>query len=219
MDWLTKYGWGLPGEILFNVEAIDGLANHLEFIELEIDQRQDHLKRKWQEMEKKKGDPELEYWEIISEGQYVTSRILRNSFLVSLFTVYESITTDIAEDIRKTKGKKFRIKDISRGSVHKTKMYYDDVICFQLLNGKENLKKLDAIYKLRNFIVHENGRFDSYNDQQRNKILGISEGVEEQDGYVLLSKDFLKEAFLLTKCELECLMDRYADWKTSQDSN
>ena len=218
MDLFVKYGWGLPKEIFFNLEAIDVLENHLEFIEQEIDQRQDHLKRKWQEMEEKKGDPDLEYWEIISEGQYVTSRILRNSFLVSLFTVYESITGDIAEHIKKSVGKTLSIKDIRLGVVDSTKRYYDDVLGFQLSKRKEYLNQLKTLAKLRNFIVHENGCFDYCSEQKRDEMLAIG-GIENQDGYVVLSRDFLSDAFGLIESELEDLMERYTAWKISQKSS
>lgn len=152
---------------------------------------------------------------MISEGQYIIPRTLRNSFLVSLLTLYESITADIAGHIKEGKGKTLSIKDIKGAMVDSTKKYYDDVVGFQLSKSEDGLKKLEGIVKLRNFIVHENGCFLYCSSQKRNDILGTNEGVENQDGYVLLSKDLLSDAFRLVKNELEDLMERYTNWKIS----
>ena len=216
MDWFVKHFWNIPDEIWKALDAIRILEHHLDLIEEQINNSQELLRNEWNTWKRKEDDPDLGLFLELRSNEFLAPRILRNSFLVSLFTLYESITMDAAEHIKKSKGKILGIKDIKGGLIPRTETYYRDVLGFRLLKAGESQERLEALAKLRNFIVHENGRFKYGNEQQKDAILKIDKGIEEQDGYVVVSRDFLRDTFLLVKSELEALMERYTNWQISQ---
>lgn len=217
MDLFSKYGWGTPSEVLRGEEELGVLEEHLALIEQQIEQCQKELEHEW--------TPRLENaeraldFDVAAEYQFeqsIAPRALRNSFLVSLFAVYESITSVIARHIKDSKGQTLNLKDIRPGIVYRTKKYYDDVIGFQLSVDNDSLRKLEELRKLRNFIAHSNGYLDDRSKQEKEAMLHTGDGVQEIEGYVVVSKDFLSDMFLLVKNELVNLMERYSDWKIDQ---
>ena len=179
-----KLSWGLPDEAWHWVDALSVVSRHLELTEQQTELIQHELDQEWRHRVEKAGDE----WDCIDGTEYeyeksIVSRVLCNSFLISLFSVHESITKDIT--------------------------------CEAI--SHECPEKVNQLRCLRNAIVHKNGRFDSFNEQQKSVAQNyIGKGLEVQDGYVVLSRDFLSNAFCLVKDELEALMERYTDWKISQ---
>ena len=98
MDLIGKYGWGLPEEVWHWMDALSVLARHLELIERQIEVSRCELDQEWRQRVEKAGDE----WDCIDGIEYeyeksIVSRVLRNSFLISLFSVHESITKAIEE--------------------------------------------------------------------------------------------------------------------------
>ena len=217
MNFIDKFGWETPSEVLRGEEELGVLGEHLVLIEQLIEQRQKELEREWTP---RLANAEITFdFEVAAEYEFeqsIAPRALRNSFLVSLYSVYESITADIAKHIRKSKGRTLHLKDIKLGIPNRTKKYYDDVIGFQLLIENENLKKLEELRKLRNFFAHSNAYLYDLSKQERKAILRIGDGVEGIEGYVVVSKDFLSDMFLLVNSVLRELMERFADWKITE---
>ena len=183
MGLFVKYGWGLPEEAWHWMDALSVLDRHLDLIEQQIEVSQYEIDQEWRLRVEKAGNE----WDRIDGVEYeyeksIVSRVLRNSFLVSLFSIHESIT-----------------KEITKESI-----------------SHESSEKVRELRCLRNAIVHKNGWFDSFSEQQKRVVQNIGKGLEVRDGYVILGKDFLRHAFLVVKNELEGLMERYTNWKISQ---
>ena len=180
-------GGGLPEEVWHWMDVLSVLARHLELIERQIEVSRCELDQEWRQRIARAGDA----WDHIDGAEYeyeksIVSRVLRNTFLISLFSVHESIT-----------------KDIARESI-----------------PHECPEKVKQLRWLRNFIVHKNGCFFYFSEeervQQKKEILNISEGIEELDSYVVLSKDFLSCSFRLVKSELEVSMENYTNSKIAK---
>ena len=165
------------------MDALSVIARHLELTEQQTELIQHELDQEWRRRVEQAGDE----WDCVDGTEYeyeksIVSRVLRNSFLVSLFSVHESITKDITGET----------------------------------NSHECLEKVKQLRCLRNAIVHKNGWFDSFDEQQKEAVQNLGKGIDVRDGYVVLSRDFLSNALLLVNTELEDLMERYTDCKISE---
>ncbi len=216
---LFDLGW--PEELWHWQDALTVLGRHLELIEEQIEESQEKLDQEWRERVEEAGDK----WDCIDGadyeyGQSIVARVLRNSSLVSFLSLYESITHSLAGHLQCDKPASLRRYIRESGLIYGTKRYYEEVLDFRLSTNHASLKRLDEIRKIRKFIVHKNGCFDNVEkdkrEDERNKILNIHEGIEDQYGYVVLSKGFLSDMFRLVKNELEDLMERYTNWEISQ---
>lgn len=143
-------------------------------------------------------------------------RILRNPFLVSLFAVYESTVTEIADFIREEKGLKLRLGDIRRsGFLDQAQLYYKHILQFELSTDNERWKRLKILSVLRNAIAHTNGRWDAIKEKDRCRLMR-QEGVKEDLGFVVVSECFLRETVRVVKDDLQDLLARFEKWETAK---
>ena len=144
-------------------------------------------------------------------------RILRNPFLVSLFAVYESAVTTVAELVQEEKGQGISIDDIrGRGFLDRAKKYYKHVLQFEISTDNERWKRLRTLSDLRNAIAHSNGRSEAISERLRKRIK--QQGfLDEDTGFIIVPESFLREIVAVVKGELEDLLKRYEKWETAKN--
>ena len=195
------------------------LEKHLELIENQIERGQEEARSIMEaETLELESDDEAE-WSILGQEYYyqvdfMLPRVLRNPFLVSLFAVYESAVTEIANLIQRKKGVGISIDDLKGDLLRRSKKYYAQVLQFELSLDNDSWQRLMLLSDLRNAIAHTNGRVDMVSKRTRERILK-SEGVREEVGWLVVEGAFLKETFAFVKIDLEGLVERYKEWDTA----
>ena len=195
------------------------LETHLELIEAQIERGK---KKAWLSREAKmmelEPDDEAESSFIVQEYDYqvgfVLPRVLRNPFLVSLFAVYESAVTEIANAMQRKKDVGISLDDLKGDFLKRSKIYYKHVLQFQLALSNDSWQRLMLLSDLRNAIAHTNGRLDRISSRPRQKILK-SGGAKGKLGCLVVEGAFLKETFAFVKNDLESLVKRYKEWDTA----
>lgn len=146
---------------------------------------------------------------------FVIPRVLRNSFLFSLFVVYETIVTDVANHLQKRMPVERSIDDIKkRNFLKRAKKYYKKDLGFDLSTCNERWKRLRVLSSLRNSIAHSHGRIDM-TKSNIDEILRTN-GVKNIDGFIVVNSAFLRETFELVKADLEDLIVRYKAWDSDR---
>ena len=211
---------------------LDTLGTQLDLIEEQMDRSRKAAKCKLESELRKiplnefEGD-DWETWDLLYEDydyhvDVALPRILRSPFLISLFTVYESAATEIADLIRKKQKQQCSLDDIDiriRGFLKRAKEYYKRVLQFKLSTSNESWKRLVLLYGLRNAMAHANGRIDMVKAEKQKERILSQKGVEDRYGFIVVSGDFLKETFELVKYDLEDLVSRYKTWDTAHRSS
>ena len=201
---------------------LDTLEEHLSMIEEQMDRSSESAKLMVNDVIKEQNlTPCAAEWNLIWQWHFdhvdiVLPRILRYSFLVSLYAVYESTVTEVADLMRKRVGQKISLYDI-RGSdfARRADKYYNHILQFQLSRDSQIWERVIVLSGLRNAIAHTNGRMDRLNKRARERIRKWETkltGIECDTGYVIVSEDFLKETFTLVKGDLEDLIVRFKAW-------
>jgi len=138
----------------------------------------------------------------LAEFEEVLPRHFRNSILVTLWAIFESAIDEIAEEVRGQQNQAIKLKDI-RGVdfLDRTQKYFNHIIRIPLNTGGNLWQHLEKFYKLRNAIVHANGRLENLSSNEAIKnIKKWSKdkiGIQEINGIILFSSDFVKETFVI----------------------
>ena len=150
--------------------------------------------------------------------EFVLPRIFRNPFLVSLYSVYESAVTEIADLVQKKLGRKPFNKRQRGKFLDRIKEYYEATLDFQLSTNHQAWGRLGNLSHLRNAIAHGNGRvgLDIVWQETREGIQELLKNkepeVKERFGYIIVRGDFLSKTYTLVKGDLDDLIDRYKKW-------
>ena len=199
------------------------LEKHLDIIEKKIEQGRktadNEVALKSRALDPRDPDDSAEFGLLIQERDFqidfVHPRVLRGPFLVTLFAVYESAVTEIANRLQKSKGERISLEDI-RGNdfLSRSKKYYDGVLQFSLSTSNKRWQSLRLLSKLRNVIAHTNGRLETVRVETAEALL-TSEGISEQLDCIIVSDIFLRHTFDVVKYDLEDLLDRYKHWDSA----
>ena len=195
------------------------LEQYLEFVEEQSQKwTKDALKAQLQELARDmecaedwyvEWDLKNQEWELQTE--FILPKILHSPFLVTLFALYETTVTEVANLLQRKQNTKISLADLKGGLLTRIKKYFGEVIQFEYSSSNQNWERLTQLSRLRNAIVHANARFDMmYKKRQKRtrKLLNVK-GVYECYGYILVNKAFLKKTFNLVREELESLASRY----------
>ena len=192
---------------LFNASLeLQILETYLELIENQIRQSVEEAE---QERKSQYFDDYVE-WQIFNQAldwkvEFVLPRILRNSFLFSLFVVYETVVTEVAHHLQKRKSVTRTIDDVNeRAFLERAKEYYKKDLGFDLWTSDERWKRLRILSSLRNSIAHSNGRV-SMTKSRVDRLLETN-GVDNIHGFFVVSRSFLNETFEFVRAELEDLI-------------
>ena len=198
------------------------LERHLAIIEDQIVQGREtadyEVKKRSHGLDPDSPDDAAEFSLLIQERNFqidfVHPRVLRGPFLVTLFSVYESAVTEIANLIQKKRSEPLSIEDIKGDFLGRSKKYYSSVLEFDLSMSNEHWQKLRLLSDLRNIIAHTNGRPEATSAKKSKKLLNVT-GVSEEIGCIVVTGELLREIFIAVKRELDDLVARYKEWDTA----
>ena len=131
---------------------LNTLRYHLDLVEKTIGQT---IAIRDAEFEQYLSDAQLteqdEEWNCINqnhqrEEQIGITRMFRGPYLVSLYSVFEFSTIEIASHIQKKKGIDLALNDLSGSSYEKAKKYYAKVLKFKLFSEPKQTQDLSLIH-------------------------------------------------------------------------
>ena len=206
-------------ETLFELSALE---KHLKLVEEQLKHSAQLDKQGLEEILEKYGltpDDVDWHWETDEYSRnvgFVYPMVLRNSFLVSLYSTTESATTEIARLIQKKKAQKVALDNIRRGGfLDRAKKYYKQIPDFNLCENNQTWERLRILAGLRNAIVHANGRLEMANKKNRNQInkwIKLDMGIECRHGYILVSEQFVQDTSDEVQTYSKDLVQSYKDW-------
>lgn len=197
-----------------------GLQNYLKALEESVNYHQQQYPIRIKSELKKKGykcdDPEVDSasQEINAMVEHIFPRTFRNSFIVALWAVFESLiekpdsvpeakTEAIVNYLSKRNKMKLKSSDFSGGFIKKIKKYFtyvSEVTGVNLNLSQEKWRKIEMLYVLRNAIVHGGGIMDNLKPDIKNKLRewGKQPGKFEIIwGEIVLTKESLEESYSL----------------------
>jgi hypothetical protein len=208
---------------------LSALNYHLDLLEKQIRNIQAFERLSLEKRIKKLGytpaDPE---WQIVqSEFDYTIEfwvpRVFRAPFIVSLYAVYESGVTEIANLIQKKKKIESSITDKNRHfNLDRAKDYYNDIVEFMLYSDDVAWERIKMLSVIRHAFAHANGRVEILSDKIKAKIAGYEKrkvGIFLESGFIVIEEGFLRETFKLVSASLNDLVERYKKWDDNQNSS
>jgi hypothetical protein len=197
------------------------LRDHLDLVDQQMIQmeKDEHEKLKAYIKSEKltPDDPEWHFahQEYDHRFDFLLPRIFRGPFIVALYAVYETSVIEIARLIQKTKGHTIALNDLRGTFLKRSKKYYYNILQFELYKSEESWGRINMLAELRHALAHANGRIEMLRDEQQKnikKIENLGIGVEDFNGFIVFSGDFVKETFELVRSSLEDLVERYKVW-------
>ena len=209
---------------------LEMLAEHLQIIENHIERIQKKERREFDRKveEIKKARDYLVEVEIASQEYELRINDLplffRGPFLVSLYAVYESVVTEIADLIRDKQSQQIRIDDLRGNFLDRAKKYYKHILQFDLYSNEKAWQQIRMLSDLRNAFAHANGRVDRLKKKSKKKIkqwngqknIGISITIFD---HVICDADIVADIFGVVSDSLEDLIKRYKHWDDYQNSH
>jgi hypothetical protein len=129
-------------------------------------------------------------WDLhLSQSKYPD--IHRNSLVISLYIFLEQQLNGLCEIISESLKTKVVLRDIAGQGVERSLLFLKKVACFDL--GKlPSLAFIKGFNRLRNTLVHADGRLPGTADDKLNKFLRASKGLRGNPSeYVSLSPEFV----------------------------
>ncbi len=192
------------------------LRQHLRVLEPQIDGLRTQYRTELEEWRRSKDwDPECDH-EMESEvedlSRDVLPRLLRHSFIVSTWAVYEGGVFEIAQYLAKHRGARLKLKDIrAEGFLAQAQLYFDSVLTLPLDPDHERLRALDTLLKVRNAIAHGHGRkgvVKASTWDTLEKMATAGDGVAISHGYIIVGPELTRELFVAVDESLTDLMAR-----------
>jgi len=204
-----------------------GLKYHLDLLEKQIKNIQAYDRLSLENRIKKLGlVPDDADWQLAHNAledttEFFIPRIFRASFIISLYAVYESAVTEIAELIRKKKGIEISINDLRNDFLNRADKYFKDVLHFQLCPDKRAGQRINVLSVIRNAVAHANGRIGMLKPGQKRKITNYEKqniGISSLNDFLVIEEAFLRETLSLVDASLNDLVARYKEWDDKQTS-
>ena len=106
-------------------------------------------------------DVEYEIGQFKSAVEELFPKIFRGGFIISLWSVFEASTKDLAEYVRREKGVPFGLQDLRAGDfLEQTDKFFGRVLDVKAFPEKAIRAKLEELKGLRNALVHHDGSTD-----------------------------------------------------------
>ena len=103
-------------------------------------------------------------------------RFMRGTFLISLYTVYETVVAEVADVLQADLSEKRKLKNYGQKNASflaKARGYYSNVLKLALCNEAATWERLDALRLFRNALAHVNGRLELIESEKRKDITVI----------------------------------------------
>jgi hypothetical protein len=118
-----------------------------------------------------------------AEAEYALPRLLRSSFIVVLWAVYEAAVKELAEYLR-CKGD-LKMSDLKGDFTQRSRKYFSHIPGTALYSSDEVWERLRRIEIVRHAIAHANGRLTEVSEPKRNELnawIKQDRGITEEHG-------------------------------------
>ena len=136
-------------------------------------------------------DDDLAHYDLLHQEHelqvdFVLPRLLRCPFLITLFSTYESVVTQIAEIMQERRGQKISLGDLKGDFLSKARLYYRHILQLELSVDNTRWQRIKLLADLRNSFAHANGLIKASKKKRIQNALK-HEGVYELHGYVVVT--------------------------------
>ena len=196
--------------MLLDVWSLD---SYIQILEVELPRViEQERKRLWKNVEP--GDEQQIHYAEIAEYQLdegITTRLLTGTALIATWATYESVVKRTAKRIQQSKNLRLKLRDIKGSFPESARIYFEDVLQFNLHPPGTDWNRLSIIYGLRNVLAHANGLLEDVPENDRKKIeewVAAFDGLKIADGYLIISIEFVRRVFNFTSELLSTLGTR-----------
>lgn len=193
--------------------AFDSLAAYLDIIE---DQFENVRKLEQNRIPQNKtvGLSEEEFSERQSEIQFFENRYerdfpskIRYSFVVLLYIVLETRLRAACDEISKRRSLELRESDLKGAAIERARYFLKKVA--KLPSGDQMVGQwLSDFQKVRDCIVHTNGKIEKSNDEKRlNELCNKSLGLSSDAGSLMIERHYCTKTLEMTKSYFGHLFD------------
>ncbi len=159
-------------------------------------------------------DPEwhLAHDEYMYDVEIILPKLVWGPFLIALFAAYESSITEISKLIQEKKSLKIAIDQIKGDFLERAKLYFKEILNFQLYVNETDWKNITTLLVLRNVYAHTNGQFELLKPGVKNKIKKLEEqqiGISENLDYVICERALAHKLLKSVQNSVSSLVDRY----------
>jgi len=167
-----------------------------------------HLKREAHAMAP--DDVEYEVDELKRMVEELFPKVFRGGFVISLWSVFEACTKDLAEYVRREKEIPFGLQDLRAGDfLEQTDKFFSRVLGVKAFPEKSVRTKLEELKGFRNALAHHDGATDELPKilrgktaaEYRSKGLLVYSDLHHQ--YAVPTSEYAEEAFNVVRAFLE----------------
>ena len=204
------------------------LEDHLKSIEADIDRlskkAESNLKRDLEELKKQNltqdemgAESSLPYQSYDDHVDIQLPLLYRGSFIVMLYSAYESAITEIANFIKNNQDLSLYFSDIKGDLSTRIKKYFRYCLAVEVGSTGE-WQALKDLTVVRNIYAHTGGRLDSLNEHTKSKLRTIIETRVDNDSnseYLIVKPEFAQKMLNAVKTTIDLLVDKIKQQKQS----
>lgn len=160
-------------------------------------------------------DVQLAFQELHYEVEYTYPRVYRGALLVVIWAAYESAVGQVADFLQRKKRIALALSSIrGRGVFEQAKIYYPQVLAFELFATKDSASRVGQAVVLRNAFSHAAGRLAGLRPRARNAVAALERSgwVKEEFGYLVPTKKGLDATLEVIAGEVSSLIGRALAW-------
>jgi len=153
--------------------------------------------------------------------EFIVPRFFIGSFIVSVYSVFETSVTEIAKKIQNTQRQYISLNDLKGNFLERAKKYFDHILHFKYYSDDNIKVTVEMLADLRNAIAHANGRLEMLTKESRKNIekwKRKENGITFYYDYLLIDIECASEIFYQVQLFLKDLVKRYKDWNTEQNA-
>ena len=204
----------------FSIESeIEELQEYIQNFERWFENESIRLKRMYKEKIKKysKLDPfEEDFFAEEYERIKKFQRYFRYSVIILIFSILEYLLEEICNIVKCFKNLSLNPNDLKGQGIERAKNFIRKACKIPFPSDSSEWKFIQDLLKVRNCIVHTNGKVDEYKDPEKLKdvINRINELDSDEHGYVIIKKELLPKLLnnikeLLGKVCESCFCEEY----------
>jgi len=217
---LDLFSFDLNDPLLEATMEVFAIEDYYELIEKQIEhvQKTQKLKLDAYIVSEKLTPDDPEWQEAIQEYYHLVDfllpRFFRGPFLVSLYALYESVVTEIANLAQASHPNSKRFSNYKRGGklnfLDRSREYYAEILCIELCSDESAQSRLLALLEFRHALAHANGRLELVHQAKKPVVLELIRTLPDVDthsGYITFGKDFVADTTRIVINELRRLIE------------
>ena len=189
----------------FSVESeIEELQEYIQNFERWFEDGLIRLKKMYEEKMKKYSKLDLFEGDFFAEEYEKIKRFwryFRYSVIVLIFSILEHLLEKICNIVKHFKGLSLNPSDLKGQGIERAKNFIRKACKIPFPSDSSEWKFIQDLLKVRNCIVHVNGKIDEYKepDELKNVINRISGLDSDEYGYVMIKKNFCQNCLTILK--------------------